>query len=223
MTSVVLRLEGPLQAWSAQGKLGIRDTEREPTKSGVLGLVGSALGMPRDDDATLAELRRLSMAVRVDRPGSLLRDYHTAGGGRFRGQKYTAYGTGSCVPTERYYLQDASFVAALEGDTALVHRIAAALRSPRWPLFLGRRSCPPAVAVLVGVVAEDATMAVRNAPLAERPESGDLRVVVETDGAEGDARYDVPLSFADVERRYGVRYVRTEWMPTATAVAEARS
>ncbi len=212
MTSVVLRLEGPLQAWSAQGKLGIRDTEREPTKSGVLGLVGAALGMPRDDDATLAELRGLAMAVRVDRPGSLLRDFHTAGGGRFRGQKYTAHDTSSCVPTERYYLQDASFVAALEGDDKLVERIAAALRSPRWPLFLGRRSCPPSVRVLMDVVQEGATAAVRNATLAERAEANRLRIISETSGGAGDARYDVPLSFSEIERRYGVRYVRTEWM-----------
>lgn len=218
MTAVVLRLEGPLQAWSAQGKLGIRDTEREPTKSGVLGLVGAAMGMPRDDDATLATLRALTMAVRVDRPGSLLRDFHTAGGGRFRGEAYFTFGTKSCIPTDRYYLQEASFVAALEGDRALVERIAAALRSPRWPLFLGRRSCPPATPVLMGVVERSAVDAVREAPRAEPSAEGELRIVVESDGAGGDARYDVPLSFSERERRYGVRYVRTEWTAPAEAV-----
>ncbi len=222
MTSVVLRLEGPLQAWSAQGRLGIRDTEREPTKSGVLGLVGAALGMARDDDTTLAELRGLAMAVRVDRAGSLLRDFHTAGGGRFRGEKYTAHDTSSCVPTERYYLQEASFVAALQGDASLVARIAAALKSPRWPLFLGRRSCPPSVRVLLGTVDEGATEAVRNAPLAERVEADRLRIISETEGGVGDARYDVPLSFAEIERRYGVRYVRTEWMQVTTPSLEVR-
>jgi CRISPR system Cascade subunit CasD len=179
--------------------------------------------MPRDDDATLGVLRGLAMAVRVDRPGSLLRDFHTAGGGRFRGQKYTAHDTSSCVPTERYYLQDASFVAALEGDDALVARIASALRSPRWPLFLGRRSCPPAVPVLMGTVGEGAAAAVRSAALAERPEKGDLRLVVETDGGAGDARYDVPLSFAEIERRYGVRYVRTEWMTPPAPATEVQA
>jgi len=212
-------LEGALQAWSAQGKLGIRDTEREPTKSGVLGLVGAALGMARDDDATLATLRALTMAVRVDRSGTLLRDYHTAGGGRFRGEDYFTFGTKSCIRTERYYLQDASFVVALAGDRVLVERIAAALRSPRWPLFLGRRSCPPATPVLVDVVELGAVEAVRQAPRAERSTEGDLRIVVEADGADGDARYDVPLSFSERERRYGVRYVRSEW--TASASTEA--
>ena len=59
MKVLLIRLEGPLQAWSAQGKLGVRDTEREPTKSGVLGLIGAALGMPRTDDVTLAALASL--------------------------------------------------------------------------------------------------------------------------------------------------------------------
>jgi len=209
---VLLRLEGPLQAWSAQGKLGVRDTEREPTKSGVLGLVGAALGMDRSDDATLATLAALSMAVRVDRAGSLLHDYHTAGGGRFRGEKYTVFDTSDCVPTHRYYLQWASFVVALEGDAALIARIAAAVVAPRYPLFLGRRACPPSVAPLLGVQEGNAREAVRDAPLAEKADEGALRMVLEASDGRGDARYDVPLSFAQAERRYGRRYVVTEWV-----------
>lgn len=222
MSTVLLRLEGPLQSWSAQGKLGVRDTEREPTKSGVLGLVGAALGMARDDDATLATLAAMPMAVRVDRAGTILHDFHTAGGGRFRGQKYTVFDTSDCVPTHRYYLQDASFVAALEGDDALVARIAAALRAPRYPLFLGRRSCPPSEAPFIAVVEAAARDAVLAAPRPQRCDKGPLRVLVETQSEAGDARYDVPLSFAQVERRYARRYVLTEWL-TPPAPTEARA
>ncbi len=213
MSAVVLRLEGPLQAWSAQGKLGVRDTEREPTKSGVLGLVGAALGMERDDDATLAMLAAMKMAVRVDRSGALLRDFHTAGGGRFRGsRRYFVHGVKDCVPTDRYYLQDASFVAALEGDAELVARIAWALKSPRWPLFLGRRSCPPSVPPLLSTADLSARDAVRAAPLADRFDRDGQRVIFDATGSDGDPRYDVPLSFSQAERRYGVRYVKTEWI-----------
>lgn len=222
MKSVLVRLEGPLQAWSAQGKLGIRDTEREPTKSGLLGLVGSALGMPRDDDATLAALAALRMAVRVDRAGTLLHDYHTAGGGRFRGSSYTVYGTSDCVPSHRYYLQGASFVAALEGEDVLVAQIAEALLSPRYPLFLGRRSCPPSVLPLIGVAEGGAREALYVAPLALDHDEGPFRLVVESHGGEGDVRYDVPLSFAQIERRYGGRYITTEWVTVAPGVAEIR-
>ncbi len=218
MKSLVLRLEGPLQAWATQSKLGIRDTDREPSKSGVLGLLGAALGMARDEDARLAELRALSMAVRVDRPGSLLRDYHTAGAGTFRGRgDYFVYGLKACVPTERYYLQDASFTVGLGGDEALVDALSHAVRRPRWPLFLGRRSCAPSAPILLGVANLDARGAVRAAALAERADPR-LRLVVEaTPEQGGEPRYDEPLSFREGHRRHGIRYVKTEWMEARDA------
>lgn len=224
MSVLLLRLEGPLQAWSAQGKLGVRDTEREPTKSGVIGLVGAAMGMLRDDEEALATLAALQMSVRVDRAGVLLHDYHTAGGGVFRGEPYQVFGTGrsDAVPTHRYYLQHASFVAALEGDASLIRRLADALVSPRYPLFLGRRSCPPSVPLLMGVVSEARRAALAAAPLADEPDPPPYRLVIETDG-EGDSRYDVPLSFAAVERRYGRRYVATEWLEAPVPALEEQA
>lgn len=208
-----------MQAWATQSKLGIRDTDQEPSKSGVLGLVGCALGMERHDDATLAMLRTLSMACRVDRQGSLLRDYHTAGGGRFRGVDYFVEGASDCIPSERYYLQDAAFTVVLSGDPTLVDRVAVALRDPRWPLYLGRRACVPSAPILLGVVDGPARDAVHTAPLAERRERAPegeperLRLVVEAPPEEGgEPRYDDPLSFRAGAKRYGVRYVKTEWM-----------
>lgn len=55
-----------------------RKTNREPTKSGVIGLLAAALGLRRDDAAGLARLNGLHFAVRADREGSLLVDFHTA-------------------------------------------------------------------------------------------------------------------------------------------------
>lgn len=221
MKSVLLRLEGPLQAWGTQSKLGVRATDREPSKSGVLGLVGAGLGMERDDRAMLATLCSLALSVRVDRAGLLLRDYHTAGGGRLRGQEHVVFGAGT-VPSDRYYLQDASFAVALSGDDALVDRVAGAVQSPRWPLFLGRRSCPPSEPLFLGLEAADGPHAVRRARLAERTDGIPLRLVVEVPPEEGgEPRYDVPLSFMEGARRYGLRYVRTEWFepPTPTVPA----
>ncbi len=227
MTSVLIRLEGPLQAWCTQLRLGIRDTDREPSKSGVLGLVGAALGMAREDGQTLGKLRSLSMSVRVDRSGTLLHDYHTAGGGHFRGRAYGVFDPddhagNTCVPSHRYYLQDASFVVALSGDAALVAGIGDALRSPRWALFLGRRACTPSVPPFMGLVDGDARQAVRFAGLAERVARGPLRVVAEVPADQGgEPRYDVPLSFAEGDRRYGVRYVVTEWTEVPPAEGAA--
>ncbi|MFE3032943.1 type I-E CRISPR-associated protein Cas5/CasD [Streptomyces canus] len=46
--------------------------------------------------------------------------------------------------TERWYLADAAFVAALQHpDRAFLETVAAALESPKRLLWLGRKSCPP--------------------------------------------------------------------------------
>ena len=221
MKSVLLRLEGPLQSWGTQSRFEIRDTDAEPSKSGVLGMVGAALGMKRTDGVLLRRLRQLAMAVRVDRPGAIMRDYHTVGGGRAkpkRGEKRHLKGT---VLTERLYLADASFVVALGGtDSVLVERIASAVGDPRWPLFLGRRSCPPSVpigSIAPRVVEATPAEAIVGVVLGVR--RGDkappkIRMVVEADAANGDARMDVPLSFELYERRFEQRWVRSQWIDT---------
>ena len=39
MATLLLRLAAPLQAWGSSSKFNIRTTEREPTKSGVIGMI----------------------------------------------------------------------------------------------------------------------------------------------------------------------------------------
>jgi len=46
MATLLLRLAAPLQAWGADSKFETRKTAREPTKSGVIGLLAAALGLP---------------------------------------------------------------------------------------------------------------------------------------------------------------------------------
>ncbi|WP_437744054.1 type I-E CRISPR-associated protein Cas5/CasD [Sorangium sp. So ce1504] len=214
MKSVLLRLEGPLQSWGTQSRFPHRDTEREPSKSGVLGLVGAALGMPRDDDARLAELAAARMGVRVDREGGMLVDYHTAGAGRFDGKEHRVYGTSNPVITRRAYLSDASFLVALGyEDDALAAAIDGALESPRWPLFLGRRACPPSLAVRAGLVAAEPEAALRAAPWPSPAAPMErVRLVVECDPDKGHPRQDQPLSFRLHARHFARRFVCTTWI-----------
>ena len=65
MATLLLRLAAPLQSWGADSKFETRKTNREPTKSGIIGLLAAALGLRRDDAAGLARLNGLHFAVRA--------------------------------------------------------------------------------------------------------------------------------------------------------------
>ncbi len=128
----------------ADSKFETRKTGREPTKSGVIGLLAAALGLRRDEREALLRLTGLRFGVRVEREGQLLVDYHTA---KTQDEK-TSY------VTYRHYLQDAVFLAGIEStDTALLQQLQQALLHPAFPLYLGRRSCPPHPAALSGTAA----------------------------------------------------------------------
>lgn len=254
MNTLFLRLEGPLQAWGLRARWGERDTADAPTKSGVIGLLGCALGLQRDD----AQLRELSDAlrfgVRVDLPGTRLRDYHTTGGGRFsevvhkggtrfhtdpyaggvlsaevdaKGRIKVKINAGTKEPetdvSERHYLADASFLAALQGPPELIARLAAALRDPVWPCFLGRKACVPAAPILAGVgqyeegdllgalAAGPFSLRVQEAWGPPRGRPAALRCFVETGPGDGNRQYD---NLATPSRRvFRPRYVREAWLP----------
>lgn len=81
-STVLLRLEGPVQGWGGAGsRWDFRSSEMRPTKSAVIGLVANALGRTYDDP--IDDLAALKFGVRADRPGHIEFDYRTAGGGTF--------------------------------------------------------------------------------------------------------------------------------------------
>lgn len=215
-TGVLLLLDGPLQSWGTQSRFGHRDTDFEPSKSGVIGLVGAALGMARDDSTQLERLATLEMAVRVDREGTILRDYHTAGGGTFRGEPHSVYGAETVV-TQRFYLCDACFVVALaHNDVSLIEAIAKALKRPAWPLSLGRRSCVPSRPIyLDGPVDGSAEELLRKVPWQAQPTVNSapetLRTVI--DSLDGKPRGDSPVSFKLYARSFKTRFVQERWIP----------
>ena len=211
MRTVLLRLEGPMQSWGLTSRFDDRDSALEPTKSGVIGLCAAALGVARDDSEGLRRLAALSMAVRVDRQGSLARDFQTAGGGTFCGERYGVFkadgSAGDTVTSPRTYLADASFLVGLGGEGELVDDVAQALQSPHWPLALGRRAFVPAAPVFEGVVDGSPVDAVTTWPDPRGRCDERRRLVVEV--AEGGSpRMDQPLSFKSDDRRFAVRFVQ---------------
>lgn len=155
--TLFLRLSGPMQSWGTGSRLQIRRTDRYPSKSGVLGLLLCAMGINRDAaPSALGPLVELEMGVRIDRPGVLDWDYHTAGAGigirkAEGGIKYTASTKEpETLLSRRQYLLDASFLVALQGSPRVIDECLRALRDPVWPIFLGRKCCVPTEPVLAG-------------------------------------------------------------------------
>jgi CRISPR system Cascade subunit CasD len=212
MAVLLLRLAGPMQSWGTGSFSSHRDTGREPSFSGVAGLCAAALG--RGSWATVDDLAALQMAARADRPGRLECDFQVA-------QNVLTAGGGvkPVEPSHRYYLSDASFLAALQGDKYLLRMVHEALRRPRWALYLGRRSYVPGEPVWLpdGLrEGDDDVLAVlstypwrRRWPAEPPPER--LRVVLQD--PQGDAvRYDVPAGKLG-DRQFRPRRVRTVWLP----------
>ncbi len=215
MPTLLLRLVGPMQSWGTTSRFDQRDTGKEPSKSGVLGLVAAALGIDRANWTDLNPLTRLSMGVRHDRPGLPGRDYQTAGCAA-TDSVIKADGTLSKdgVVSQRFYLADAAFLAGLEGENrALLEQIHAALRDPFWPLALGRKSYLPSEPVWMENGLWDATLeeALRQCPWIVSRRKGEefpkeLLVSLESKDGSGLLKMDQPLaSFS--ERRFGARFV----------------
>lgn len=204
MSTLLLRLAGPLQSWGTSSNFDIRRTEMEPSKSGVIGMVAAALGISREDDEKIRGLASLRMGIRADREGTLLRDYQTA-----KAKQNKLYGPDKDMAyvTERYYLSDAVFLVGLEGDRKLLEQIKEAFRSPVFPVYLGRRSCPPDGKLVLGIEESSLEEALEKTPMLV-PECDLARMVIEVrKGERGQFVHDQPVSFSQKKRQFAFRKV----------------
>jgi CRISPR system Cascade subunit CasD len=220
MSSLLLCLAGPMQSWGTTSRFDQRDTGKEPSKSGVLGIVAAAMGIERENWPDLEALTHLTMTVRHDRPGVPKYDYQTAGcaaGDTII--KADGKPSKEGVVSERFYLADAAFLVVLSGDDrGLLERAHAALRNPKWPLALGRKSYVPSTPIYVenGIQHDVPSNVVRRWPWITTPRRwetapNELLVSSESDDGSGVLKMDQLLS-SFAERRFGARFVRSEWI-----------
>ncbi len=214
MAVLLLRFAAPLQSWGADSKFETRRTNREPTKSAVIGMLSAAVGLRRDQTEELERLNNLRFGVRVDKEGALLVDFHMAKNSEKRNADYLTY---------RHYLQDAVFLVGIEcEDIKILEELKHALRRPAFPLYLGRRSCPPTLPLLLGIRQGNLLEVLqKEPPLCERVEAESLRIVIDAEPGEyGSAVLkDVPISFDSQHRQYGYRSAKEIYVRKETAVA----
>jgi len=211
---LILRLDGPMQAWGTHTFEDFRPSNLYPTRSGLLGLIAACLGIERDDHAGQAALAgSVEFSVRVDtaverfdrkpsmkKTGVKLPDFHTVMDARKVDGKANKFP----VVSRREYLFDAAFTVAVgaKADAPLaLEVIAYALRRPLYTPTLGRRACPPTRPVFDGETeASDGVAALRAAS-----GSGALIYSESLESAQPLRLRDVPMH--GKTRQFGTRLV----------------
>lgn len=159
MDYLVFQLQAPLSSWGEPAVGEFRGTAEQPSQSALFGLLAAALGLDRSDEAAHAALRDgYGLAVGLLSGGSLLRDYHTAQvppAAKLKGRPHVTRRDELAVPKQdlstilstRDYRQNAASLVTLQaraGAPYTLAALAAALREPRYVLYLGRKTCAPA-------------------------------------------------------------------------------
>lgn len=197
MRILLLRLEAPLMSFGTVAVDHRRRCGIFPALSMVTGLLGAALGLNRYQTHELQSLQdRLRIASRIDRRGRAVSDYQTVDlstpwmdaseqgvGWNTHGRVETRGGapanrTGTHIRLKEYWsgrIATVSLTLSRETDSPNIHELGVALRAPAHPLYLGRRSCPPAVPILAGSLElEGLRLALEQEPRAEGADEGPL-------------------------------------------------
>ncbi len=169
-----------------------------PGRSSIIGLMGAALGIRRDGD--FSALDALDISVAIFDAGVPLRDYHTvqtvpssaikAPNSRPEALRDAGSRTNTSI-TLRDYRADCMFGVAVAGEG--LESIALALRTPRFTLYLGRKSCPlcaPTGAKIVEADTPENALCHLNLP--PWRDYAIARTLIVSDPA-GDLVHDVPL------------------------------
>ncbi len=163
---LLFRLYGPLAAWGEIAVGENRHSARYPSRSALLGLLGAALGIRREDEAGQQQLSAsVRFAVLCAAGGQLLRDFHTMQAPSARKNKSWQTRAQALAEAElntlisnREYVHDALAIVALELSADSVYRLTQlqqALLQPVYQLWLGRKSCPLAAPLQPQIVQAD--------------------------------------------------------------------
>lgn len=233
MKYLLLWLEAPLQSWGADSRFDFRKTMDAPTKSGIFGLLLAASGDSGPQEELLARMADAPLSVvdlqrkdsDQDSPDDFiprLTDFHMVGNGYNGNDAWESLNiprrqnktSGICL-TYREYLQDRRFAAVLGLPDELADKFAAALQTPVFDLYLGRKCCAPADLIFRGVFdsEEDAFRALQS--LAGEKKLAPRFVYADAKPMEDDAFLlnDVPVRFGR-HRLYRDRWVvKRNWTP----------
>ena len=146
---LVFTLVAPMGAFGDLAGHLQRGSTGWPGRSAILGLIGAALGVQREDAMGQAALNEWRMAVSVLNQGPVLNDFHTVQTLPSSRIKHPATRADALralnrsdngLITRRSYRLDCAFGVALWGGDAAA--LETALKAPHFVPYLGRKSCP---------------------------------------------------------------------------------
>ena len=180
-------LAAPLQSWGEAAPWDYKETEAIPTKSAIVGMISAAFGYRYGDPNIQKLADSIQVAIRVDRPGSVMEDYQVVKSNKDylvnAGGKMRVPDTSRTIISHKQYLQDARFVVFLQGNEKTLGAVYNALRKPVFLTYLGKRCCATSEPVLPAWVEADSLFsAVRNFTEydKQRIKSSKVQVEVET-------------------------------------------
>jgi CRISPR system Cascade subunit CasD len=192
VTTLLLRFASPLMSFGHSGRYDNRPSAATPSLSAVQGLVAAAAGFGRH--ARWPDwVADLHLAIRVERPGRMLTDYHTVNQPDLRLYRSLTAKKGraadidlvrnvadadgnrkdTTVVSRREWISDATFLVAIADPTG---NVAAAIDRPVWHLYAGRKAAPMAAPFRLGrhddspasLLATIATVRAPHDPVGER-------------------------------------------------------
>lgn len=201
---LVFALIAPMGAFGELAGHERRGSHLWPGRSAILGLLGAALGIRRDDREGQAGLDDWRMAISVLGQGRGFEDFHTVqtvpsarikSPDTRRAALAELTAADNAVITRRDYRTDCAFGVALWGGQGLP-ALQAALKQPVFTPYLGRKSCPLSAPMAPDIVpAPDAVAALAQVKL-PGDLSGTVPLLIASDdpleGARQETRWDVP-------------------------------
>ena len=162
---LVIALVAPMGAFGDLAGHERRGSHHWPGRSALLGLIGGALGVRRDDREGQAALALWRTSVSVLHASEVWRDFHTVQtvpSARIkrpatrRAALEALRRTDTGMITRREYRSDCAFGVALWGGE--IPPLEAALKRPAFTPYLGRKSCPLSAPMDPKVVAADTSV-----------------------------------------------------------------
>lgn len=167
---IKLCLSGMMQGYSESRFIFKRETKSAPTQRAVIGMIAAAEGILRDDIEALENLSEKLHVVKIESAkiiSTKLTDFQTvrpiensklsklAGACKEKPFLTASGGHKEALPLfEKEYITNGEFTVYVSGEESEIAKAAEALQHPIFPVYLGRKCCPPAKPIFDGFADE---------------------------------------------------------------------